>query len=94
VIDETGDRKDGTKTAHVGRQYLGSRGKIGNGIVAVSSLWIVFHPENRADLVVRRAQRLQAVGLWLGQGVEGRISAELMPSRWVPDHDTRGEPSA
>lgn len=39
VIDETGDRKDGTKTAHVGRQYLGSIGKTDNGIVAVSSLW-------------------------------------------------------
>ena len=24
IVDETGDRKDGTKTAHVGRQYLGS----------------------------------------------------------------------
>jgi SRSO17 transposase len=39
VIDETGDRKDGTKTAHVARQYLGSIGKTDNGIVAVSSLW-------------------------------------------------------
>jgi SRSO17 transposase len=39
VIDETGDRKDGTKTAHVGIQYLGSRGKIEKGIVAVTSLW-------------------------------------------------------
>lgn len=39
VIDETGDRKWGTKTAHVGRQYLGSIGKIDNGVVAVSSLW-------------------------------------------------------
>src|SRR5262249_50530949 len=39
VIDETGDRKDGTKTAHVGYQYLGSIGKTANGIVAVSSLW-------------------------------------------------------
>src|SRR4029434_9035881 len=27
VIDDTGDRKDGTATAHVGRQYLGSVGK-------------------------------------------------------------------
>ena len=26
VIDETGDRKDGHKTAHVGRQYLGNLG--------------------------------------------------------------------
>src|SRR5262249_8244433 len=39
VIDETGDRGDGTRTAHVARQYLGSRGKIENGIVAVTSLW-------------------------------------------------------
>lgn len=43
VIDETGDRKDGTKTAHVGRQYLGSIGKTDNGIVAVSSLWADEH---------------------------------------------------
>jgi hypothetical protein len=40
VIDDTGDRKDGTATAHVGRQYLGSVGKIDNGIVAVTSLWV------------------------------------------------------
>jgi SRSO17 transposase len=39
VIDDTGDRKDGTATAHVARQYLGSLGKIDNGIVAVTSLW-------------------------------------------------------
>ncbi|HEV2460604.1 MAG TPA: transposase [Ktedonobacterales bacterium] len=39
VLDETGDRKDGTHTAHVGYQYLGSSGKLGNGSVAVTSLW-------------------------------------------------------
>jgi hypothetical protein len=39
AIDETGDRKWGTRTAHVGRQYLGSIGKIDNGVVSVSSLW-------------------------------------------------------
>jgi hypothetical protein len=39
VIDETGDRKDGSKTAHVAHQYLGSVGKIANGIVSVTSLW-------------------------------------------------------
>src|SRR5258708_26263727 len=37
VIDETGDRKDGTHTAHVGYHYLGSIGKLGNAIVAVTS---------------------------------------------------------
>lgn len=39
VIDDTGDRKDGHATEHVGRQYLGSVGKIDNGIVAVTTLW-------------------------------------------------------
>jgi DDE superfamily endonuclease len=39
VIDETGDRKAGTKTAHVGRQYLANVGKIDNGVVSVTSLW-------------------------------------------------------
>lgn len=39
VIDETGDRKWGSKTAHVGRQYLGSIGKTDNGVVSVHSLW-------------------------------------------------------
>jgi hypothetical protein len=39
VLDDTGDRKDGTATAHVARQYLGSVGKIDTGIVAVTSLW-------------------------------------------------------
>ncbi len=39
VIDDSGDRKDGTKTAHVGRQYLGRYGKTGNGVVTVTTLW-------------------------------------------------------
>jgi hypothetical protein len=47
VIDETGNRKDGTKTAFVGRQYLGAIGKIDNGVVSVSALWAderVYYP--------------------------------------------------
>lgn len=33
-IDETGDREDGTKSAHVGRRYLGGIGKkIDDGVV-------------------------------------------------------------
>jgi SRSO17 transposase len=39
VIDETDDRKDGHKTALVGRQYLANLGRIDNGVVLVSSLW-------------------------------------------------------
>ena len=30
VIDDSGDRKDGTKTAHVGRQWLGRYGRGGH----------------------------------------------------------------
>ena len=37
VIDETGDRKKGKKTDYVSRQYLGSIGKIDNGIVSVNA---------------------------------------------------------
>ena len=40
VIDETGDRKKGTKTDYVARQYLGSIGKIDNGIVSVNAYGI------------------------------------------------------
>lgn len=47
VIDETGDHKDGHKTANVARQYLGNLGKIDNGVVSVTSLWAdeqVYYP--------------------------------------------------
>ncbi len=39
VIDDSGDRKDGKKTAHVGRQWLGRLGKTDNGIVTVTTCW-------------------------------------------------------
>jgi SRSO17 transposase len=38
VIDDSGDRKDGRKTAHVGRQWLGRYGKTGNGVVTVTTV--------------------------------------------------------
>ncbi len=47
VVDETGDRKWGSQTAHVGRQYLGSLGKVDNGVVSVQTLWAdekVYYP--------------------------------------------------
>jgi hypothetical protein len=42
VIDDSGDRKDGKATAHVGRQWLGRLGRLGktdNGVVTVTTLW-------------------------------------------------------
>ena len=38
VIDDSGDRKDGAKTAHAGRQWLGRYGKTGNGVVTVTTV--------------------------------------------------------
>ena len=39
VIDDSGDRKDGVKTAHVGLQWLGRYGKTDNGVVTVTTVW-------------------------------------------------------
>jgi len=39
VIDDAGDRKDGSATAHIGRQWLGRVGKTDNGIVTVTTVW-------------------------------------------------------
>ena len=47
IIDDSGDRKDGTTTAHVGRQYLGRYGKTDNGVVTVTTVWAderVYYP--------------------------------------------------
>jgi len=47
VIDEHGDRKWGSKTAHIGKQYLANLGKIDTGVVSVTSLWAderVYYP--------------------------------------------------
>ena len=47
VIDDSGDRKDGVKTAHVGRQCLGRYGKTDNGVVTVTTVWAderVYYP--------------------------------------------------
>jgi hypothetical protein len=39
VVDDSGDRKDGTRTAHAGRQWLGRYGKTDNGSVTVTTVW-------------------------------------------------------
>ncbi|WP_172388026.1 IS701 family transposase [Streptomyces sp. MNP-20] len=47
VIDDSGDRKDGTATAHVGRQWLGRYGKTDNCVVTVTTVWTdgrVYYP--------------------------------------------------
>src|SRR4028119_1663308 len=57
-VDETGDRKKGSTTDYVARQYLGNVGKIDNGIVSVNLYGVldgipfpltfaIFKPEKR-----------------------------------------------
>ncbi|PJI52243.1 hypothetical protein CTI14_45600, partial [Methylobacterium radiotolerans] len=75
MIDETGDRKYGTHTAHVGRQYLGSLGKVDSGIVTVherhkTATGLVNTEPGKAGSRHKAAQRLQ----WF-----------LSESTWDPD---------
>ena len=51
VIDDSGDRKDGTSTAHAGRQYLGRYGKTDNGVVTVTTVWADEHVYYPVDAV-------------------------------------------
>jgi hypothetical protein len=54
VIDDSGDRKDGTATAHVGRQWLGRLGKTDNGIVTRGPDERVRRPPAERDLATAR----------------------------------------
>jgi hypothetical protein len=60
VIDGSADRKDGTKTAHVGYQWLGRYGKTdseqGYKQVKDELGWAVF--QVRSDVAIRRHQAL------------------------------------
>ena len=38
VIDDSGDRKDGVTTAHVGHRWLGPYGKTNNGVITVTTV--------------------------------------------------------
>jgi len=51
VLDDSGDRKDGTATAHVGRQWLGRYGKTDNAVVTVTTLWVDERIRHKACLV-------------------------------------------
>jgi SRSO17 transposase len=78
-VDDSGDRKHGHATAHVARQYIGSRGSIQNGIVAVSTTWAdpgVYYPLHAEPYTP--ACRLDG-----GRGdpefrTKGKIAAELV----------------
>lgn len=39
VVDDSGEDKDGTKTAHVGRRCLGPVRQTDSGVITVTTLW-------------------------------------------------------
>jgi DDE superfamily endonuclease len=92
VVDDSGDRKDGVKTAHVGRQYLGRYGKTGNGVVTVTTVWAderVYYP---VDAVPCTPAKYFAKGkndpafrtrLEIGAGLAARARAAGFPFRAV-----------
>ncbi len=75
VIDETGDRKKGTTTDYVARQYIGNLGKIESGVVSVNAygileqltfplLFKVFKPKHRlkpGDVYQTKLQLAQSI---------------------------------
>jgi hypothetical protein len=74
VIDDSGDRKDGAKTAHVGRQWLGRYGKTDNGVVTVTTVWAderVYYPEVPGSPSLPAATECSQENLGVSPGVPG-----------------------
>src|SRR6516165_9335588 len=107
VIDDSGDRKDGTKTAHVGRQWLGRYGKTDNGIVTVTTLWAdervyyplharpytpaSYFPKGRSDPDFKTKPQIAAELVDQGQ-VAGVVCRAVVADCAYGDHDQlRGE---
>ncbi|MCT9004606.1 transposase [Streptomyces rhizosphaerihabitans] len=82
VIDDSGDRKDGTATAHVGRQWPGRLGKTDNGT----------GPHPSADLV--EIVRLYGLWSWIEQSYKqikdelGRADFQVRSARAIHRHQT------
>ena len=63
MIDDSGDRKDGARTAHVGHQWLGRYGKTDNGVVTVTTVWAderIYYPVHAVPYTPADAARALA----------------------------------
>src|SRR5919199_1021389 len=89
VIDETGDRKKGKKTDYVARQYLGSIGKVDNGIVSVNAYGIyqgitfplifkVFKPQGRLKAGDNYQTKIKLASLIITELIEFGFKMELV----------------
>ena len=92
VIDETGDRKKGKKTNYVARQYLGSIGKIDNGIVTVNAYGVyenitfplmfkVFKPRSTLKESDTYKTKIELASLIITELVEFGFEIELVLAR-------------
>jgi SRSO17 transposase len=82
VIDDSGDRKDGTKTAHVGHQWLGRYGKTDNGVVTVTAVWAddrLYYPVAASSVCRRRFCRHQRERQAAGVACDAGATATLCP---------------
>jgi SRSO17 transposase len=100
VIDEHGDRKWGTRTAHVGRQYLANLGKTDNGVVSVTSLWadeglyypLHYEPYTQAQHFARgKADPRFRTKRQIAATLVGRALAAAIPCRAVVADSFYGE---
>ena len=89
VIDETGDRKKGKKTDYVARQYLGSIGKIDNGIVSVNAYGVyenitfpltfkIFKPKGRLKEHDTYKTKIELASLIIKELIEFGFQIELV----------------
>ena len=89
VIDETGDRKKGKKTDYVARQYLGSIGKIDQGIVSVNAYGVyqnitfplickVFKPKGRLKEGDKYQTKIEIASSIIEELIESGFCIELV----------------
>ena len=89
LVDETGDRKKGTTTDYVSRQYLGSLGKVDNGLVTVHVvalvgqvifplLFEVFKPEKRLKPGERHRSKIKIARALLDEVASWGPAVELV----------------
>ncbi len=79
ILDDSGDHKSGHATAGVSRQYIGSRGGVERGIVAVSTAWTderVHHPLHTR--LYTPASRLPGGRTDPAFRIKGRLAADLV----------------
>ena len=89
IIDETGDRKKGKKTDYVAKQYLGSVGKIDNGIVSVNAYGVyqnitfplifkIFKPKGTLKAEDRYKTKIELASSIITELVELGLNIELV----------------